>query len=486
MNEHHPYDKWLGAKLRKLPVPDAEEKWPEMRRLLDQHLPEEEKGRSRRRGGWWFFSAILLCIIAGSWSLMNMNYSPQNVDPPLSGKRSGSPPAADQASYKNPDPGIKPVAHDDLIIHNEKNTDNILNVAAEASVNKTNPSAGNTSGYRSAIRRWADSGRLPGAYSATPAGRDNSINDASADPESIAGGNDEISLESAGNLLADILPLPIGQISKGYENATSTYTGYVQPKWPTRKEYRRLRKYGKPAGVRSPYTTNGRNFAIGIALPLGFPLGDQKMLGYNFNAGHNTVTDYIPSPHVQYHFNAKSYIQLELQLLSPQYIRPVLMHKDYYSNNNYSTTSSVYARKLYYLNVPVSVHYSPFKHFYLGTGLQFSSLLRGIAMHEQIRSGIVSSDSVYTTQYKTFSRDSISRKINGNELRLLLDANYYWNRFTVGLRYNQAFSNYINSPAAPSVPYTLDKNKSIQFYIRYNIWENKKNNFPGPRVFSLR
>ncbi|RYZ44327.1 MAG: hypothetical protein EOP49_27350 [Sphingobacteriales bacterium] len=278
----------------------------------------------------------------------------------------------------------------------------------------------------------------------------------------------------------------MGSIAQRFDSVSDAHVYKVDYAYVSRKYYRQHRKYGKPANVKGPYTTAGRNFAIGFSFPMGFPLGDQKMLGYNINAGGNTASDYLPAPHLQYHFNGKAYIQSEFQLMSPQFIRPVLLYQNHRSNTNYSTTSSVYARKLYYFNVPVSLHYSPFKHFYMGTGLQFSSLLSGVALHEQLRTGAVSSDSIYTTRYAKFSNDSISNKLNGNEMRLMLDANYYWNRFTVGLRYNQALSNYVNTRVAPSVPYTLDKNKSLQFYMRYNLWEDKKWKTRNTRLLSLK
>ena len=55
-----------------------------------------------------------------------------------------------------------------------------------------------------------------------------------------------------------------------------------------------------------------------------------------------------------------------------------------------------------------------------------------------------------------------------------MDANYYWNRFTVGLRYNQALSNYVSLRISAVSPAIADKNKSLQFYLRYNLWEDKK------------
>lgn len=229
-------------------------------------------------------------------------------------------------------------------------------------------------------------------------------------------------------------------------------------------------------------TGDNKNFAIGLSLPLAFPLSDQKVLAYNFNGGTNTSVDYLPMPHVQYHINQKSYVQAEVQVISPQYIQPVLLYQSKYEASGNTTsyrfiTTSVYARKLYYFNLPVAVHYSPFKNFYLGSGIQFSSLLSGIAMYDKRgynSLGPVSGDTLITQHFSKFKNDSISGKLNGNEFRLMMDANYYWHRFTVGLRYNQALSNYVSIRINSTSPIFTDKNKSMQFYLRYNLWEDKK------------
>jgi hypothetical protein len=233
---------------------------------------------------------------------------------------------------------------------------------------------------------------------------------------------------------------------------------------------------GKPVKYKKPYTTEGRNLALGFSLPLGFPLGDQKPLAYNFNAGNNTVSDFLPSPHLQYHLNDKAYLQSEIQFMTPQFIRPILLSysKREYAATNITVYNSVYARKLYYFNLPVSVHYSPFKHFYLGTGLQFSSLISGVAFFEEQRTGMVPSAELYKSSYGKFRNDTISNKLNGSEFRLMMGANYYWNRFTVGLRYNQALSNYVDLRPTALAPAVTDKNKLLQFYLRYNLWETKK------------
>lgn len=245
---------------------------------------------------------------------------------------------------------------------------------------------------------------------------------------------------------------------------------------------------------RSSHSHEDKMFAVGLSLPLGFPVGDQQALGYNRNAGVNTISDYIPSPHFQYHFNKKTYVQAGVQFSAPQFIRPVLLYQDkqYQPGPTWrEEVTSITARKLYYFNLPLTVYHSPLKNFYMGTGLQYSSLVSGIAHYEKIKRTVTPSgptqEFVLEDHYTRFKNDSLSRRLNGNEVRLLIDMSYYWSRFTVGLQYSQAFNNYVSFQVTPISAYQFDKNKNLQFYLRYNIWEDKKRNkSKGQSLLSLK
>jgi len=242
---------------------------------------------------------------------------------------------------------------------------------------------------------------------------------------------------------------------------------------------------------RNSNSNEDKTFAIGLSLPLGFPVGDQQALAFNRNGGVNTISDYIPMPHFQYHFNNKTYIQAGLQFSAPQFIRPVLLYQDRKISQPpfvHEQITTWTARKLYYFNLPITVYHSPLRNFYMGAGLQYSSLLSGVAQYECIERSLIGPMQELTIKnyFTKFKNDSLSNRLNGNEVRLLIDMSYYWSRFTVGLQYNQAFNNYVSFQVTPNSPYTFDKNKSLQFYLRYNIWEDKKRKKLKGEVLTLK
>src|SRR5688572_23676967 len=122
MKDHQPYDQLMRDKLSRLPVPDVQKTWPDMRILLDEEMPEG--GRSRRRGGWWFSGAVLIFIIAGSWTLLTLNFSKQNGDPPLSATKTkpppGTVPVTDNEKSGTQIDSEKPGVEDDKILRSKE------------------------------------------------------------------------------------------------------------------------------------------------------------------------------------------------------------------------------------------------------------------------------------------------------------------------------------------------------------------------------
>lgn len=524
MNEKQPYEKHLAEKLQQLPPPaDVNHAWEQMRVLLDKELPRGGGFGGNGRGGngrRWIISILAGILLIGTW-LARERFQPANKpgnptatvppntatghgktpasglpspatdpDPQKTGETTNSqqadtePPAGDAVLQPvTGDPGtaphvpgtggqktnatgfadkpgektmIDPVKrkHEAIITHNNVNQ-------------YTNSSTNKNSG-----KNRAGNNKIPvhnkNADKQLPVNNDV----ADSDPESTPVQGDAMDL----SIQSDAL-LPGASMNKNYAAREPLLRNHSA-------------NAGNTAAAPKPKakkTREDRTFAIGLSLPMTFPVADQKAMGYNFNAGPNTVSDYLPSPHLQYHINSKTYLQTEIQFLSPQYIRPLLLFQQQRWDpvGNATIYNSIYAKKLYYFNVPVTIHHSPLPNFYLGSGIQFSSLLSGVALYED-RKVYGSQEVLINERYDKFSRNALAQRMNGTEMRLLLDMNYYWERFTVGLRYNQAFNNYVSFRLTNTSGYTYDKNKALLFYLRFNIWEDKKRKNTSRSMLSLK
>jgi hypothetical protein len=215
-------------------------------------------------------------------------------------------------------------------------------------------------------------------------------------------------------------------------------------------------------------------WVIGIGLNQFFTVGGQHASSYNSGGITGAIGDYIPVPMIRYYFNPKLYVQLEAQFNTPQYTKKnlvaALAPHDSLSPTQY-VTRSVSISKLFYFNVPLSVHYTVYDHLGLGAGLQYSRLTNGIGDFNNRfnTSGVVNE----TTETKSFKDDTVNRTIRTAEFRFLVDANYEWKHFIFGIRYNQALSKFIHVQLSPG-QVTQARNSSLQLFARYILFDSRK------------
>lgn len=509
MNEQQPYEKHIAEKFQQLPLPDVEPNWQQMKSLLNREMP--------RGGGYWRWITgigILLVMLGGTWyfishkeiiSTANISegtgtgVTEQNTDSNTSsgnsvGKEVKKQNEASVTLKDSSDQSTNQRLNDSLNTKNEENLHINLSGKTPATSNKSSQQTdkivinndryqkknkGNHIVDKSLKDEWrrvetALSNKKPTAVKRNGDKMEQFLNQGP--------GNDQNDLKGEGSIKNSTVQydkhniIAEANVAKliGDSIKQQNYSGIFKE---TGLEDQRQSVKAKSTKSRNLYAGENKSLAVGFSLPLGFPLGDQKPGAYNINAKPNIISDFIPVPHLQYHINNKLYLQTEVQIMNPQYIQSVLLYQQKTELPSINTVhyNSVYAKKLYYFNIPVGIHYSPFQHFYLGTGLQFSSLVSGVALHEESSSVIGSGrTTLLSERYTKFKSDSISDRIDNSEFRLMLDANYYWKQFTVGLRYNQALSNYVSFRLNNAAPLFQDKNKSVQFYLRYNLWEDHK------------
>jgi hypothetical protein len=219
------------------------------------------------------------------------------------------------------------------------------------------------------------------------------------------------------------------------------------------------------------------SLAAGLGLNQFFVIGSQQHSDYSSGGTTGSVSDYIPVPFIRSYLNKKLYVQLEAQINTPQYTKQLLAKTEIVSDTGRpgrpTTESSVFINKLFYFNIPLSIHYSPFNNFYIGAGLQFSQLTNGVGLFEGKQYSSLSPDTLSDSKIASIKNDPVYREIKTNEWRLLMDINYQWKNFILGLRYNQSLSNFINVRIS-STELTQGRNSSIQLYLRYILWKNKK------------
>ena len=242
--------------------------------------------------------------------------------------------------------------------------------------------------------------------------------------------------------------------------------------------------YGASKRKSASSGSGGLHVAAGLSISQRFPIGAQQSYPYNINAKKNWLSDYIPAPYFQFYFRNNVYLQIALQFNSPQYTSPSSASNTSTTYNTNSVavgtsdtlTTTVALKKLYYTDVPLTLYYSPFRHLFIGTGLQYSHYRGGVALQSTKGSRTDSAGyaivDINTSQVITL-KDTAAKKIDIRETdwRALFDINYNWKRFTLGARFQSPLTNYLLTK--PSGSQGTDRNSSFGVYLQYNVWERK-------------
>ena len=231
--------------------------------------------------------------------------------------------------------------------------------------------------------------------------------------------------------------------------------------------------------INGPANKSAHPMALGIEIKKLFAIGEQESSPYNIHAGDNLLSDYIPGIYFNYQLNKRLNIKAAFHFSSPQYCRSTEIYRQ---NDSLSVPTNVYTteqttvtlNKLYYMDIPLSLHYRVLDHFSLGLGLQFSMLKGGVGMLETRYLGYGG-----TIPDSIASQGAISLKeqpdayseLKKMDWRVLVDANYQWRRFSIGLRYQQALASYLKSSATSSG--SNEMNSAIGIYLQMDLWRKK-------------
>jgi len=527
MNNLRPFEKHLADQFQQLPVPDREDGWNEMRKLLDRELPEGGTAWSGNRK-WWWMGITVAIIIAGLWmseEFRKKDLKSETQNMAIDNKKSTAKQESSSLEANTGTNNSKTSTNDQsslvIIANDKKSTDVNRNVenknldrdnhdhsnAASSSTNnkteineivrsKQNSKA--SKGNATDVKLIAASGIVYSSrsYANSPTSDSRAgVHDLiqkktnSTDNSFEKNNQAEVEIAPSTSILSETSVVSSEIFFNDPGNELSTVSSSLNPMkaepGKTDKAFaKQVRKESVQADNRKISARSMRGymrdkdqdltFAAGLALPQSFAIAGQQSPSYGVNATASRVSDYLPVPFFQYHMNSKLFLQTELQFQSPQYTDRLLVSQNQKQITSSSTLqNNVFIEKLYYFHIPFNVYFSPARNFYIGSGLQFSSLLSGVATYETNRYNGSTLENSYS-KVEGFKDDTIASKLSSSEWRYQFDANYYFKRFTFGARYNQAFSQFVNLQPSPSLPSTQARNQSFFIYLRYNIWEERK------------
>jgi len=487
MSERRQHTELWAERLQQVSLPDSGKAWQDMEALLDREMPVVRKTEWRR---WTLLILLLLLLIGvchcpgrGRWF---GGTTKQISSPGAKGSVTPAEGAATPGTEGAETPGTKgavPPGTEDPGIPGRKGRP-VPGAAVDADV-PTAPSETSPTGKGGAVpeengmnrrigtdRNVIRTGENREKENSDPDKRKGSrrIRKPGQDGDVVVTGQHSIKKGTHGDSMATKPAIP--NIPKDSVQRKSVNDSLR--KKPVNDSTRK-----KPATPAKPEKEKEdiRGFVAGLGLNQFFPVGGQQVSSFNSGGTTGTLSDYIPVPMIRYYFSKKLYVQMEAQFNAPQYAKKnlVIQATPTSLGPNRLLINTVSVQKLFYFNLPLSVHFSPMKNLSIGAGLQYSRLRNAVGQIDSTITNTFSTrvDSVIGKHTITLKTSTAYQLISTNEFRILLDANYTYKHFVLGFRYNQALSNFVNVQLGTGTV-TQARNSSLQLYLRYILWDHRK------------
>ncbi len=233
--------------------------------------------------------------------------------------------------------------------------------------------------------------------------------------------------------------------------------------------------------TKAPAGKGERILAVGLWDGLNFAVDGQTAYKYTSSDGPDLLPDHLPGAYVRMYMGDRVYIDAGVRLYSPQYSRSQQIdstggYDTVYTNNPVQTSikdTVVSIEKLYYTDIPLTIHYRVAGGLYLGAGLQYSRLWDGAAIERfdsQASNGVgpVSVNGNFNLDLK-YDPGALAR-LRRSDWRVLLDVAYRWKRLTLNLRYQQSLTSYVRPGQGGSAPH----NSALQLNLGYDLWRQRR------------
>lgn len=212
----------------------------------------------------------------------------------------------------------------------------------------------------------------------------------------------------------------------------------------------------------------------GIGEQQQIPIAGQTAVPYSHYGRKGSLSDYVPSVFVQLQKERKWFVQAEFRYGAPQSVKEFSFNRktrlDTFTNNITITTQRL--KKTYYHQLPFSFNYYVLPNLSVGVGGVYSRFFgavteREITTYNMLMQTVSNVKQIVPIRYFT---DSFLYK---TQVHALVQADYQWKRFSVGFRYTKDIQPYIKY-TRPDGTVDEEKNQSLQFILRYRLWQSKK------------
>jgi hypothetical protein len=229
---------------------------------------------------------------------------------------------------------------------------------------------------------------------------------------------------------------------------------------------------GRLAAISTPKKKGiqGWTFSAGLSIHQAIPVSGQQAWAKSYGGNSNPFSEHLPG----LWFRAQKGrwgLQAEARFHAPQLLPEfVFAQKTRWDTAGHSVvTERQSLRKLWYHQFAGTVNFNITSRWSVGAGAQWSLLHRAYAERSFIRSDFAGNVSAVTTEARPISgfRDSFLYK---TQWQLLLQTDYNWRRWTLGIRYRFDTEPYIRF-TKPDGTVVEKRNDALEAILRLRLWQ---------------
>ena len=468
-------DQW-DQKMNDLPLPDSEASWQNMKQKLD------EDDRRRRIippfilncAAW---SLLGIALLAGGWFIYNQvtgkegisKQSPGNTTVTTTSVSTVTDSTGTTHSLTNTVPGEDQQAGVDK-------SNNKIDVVKDADVFSTDKAI--VSNKRADKKNTGLVRKNNDKTTVRVSSED--VKDDKMQPVEDADNNNDVSVKKEAQVDVKTVEPGIERKTTGKDSLEVIEPGALE-KAEEEKQDTTTKKEAEeplPAVAENDKTSKPKKskyyVSAGAGMHQQIPVGEQKSVSYNYYGKPNTVSDYIPSVYLRLHKQEKWFIETGARYGAPQAVPQF----SYSQNTTLDTVNtkvnrtSVFLRKTFYHQLPLSFNYYILPNWSVGGGGIYS-IFHGAVAEQEVHSYN------YLNQEETMQKSIVRIKefndsfLYKTQAHLLLQTEYKWNRLSLGLRYTKGLESYIKY-TMPDGTVVDEKNHSLEMMLRFRLWQSKK------------
>lgn len=214
--------------------------------------------------------------------------------------------------------------------------------------------------------------------------------------------------------------------------------------------------------------------AAGIGEQQLIPIAGQTTVPYSRYGRKSSLADYVPSVLVQLQKERKWFVQTEFRYGAAQSVKELSYNQNtkYDAVSSNVTTTTMRLKKTYYHQLPASFNYFLVSNLSIGVGGIYSHFY-GAITEKEITTFNTQTQAVSSIKQIIPVKHFTDSFLYKTQVHALLQADYHWKKFSFGLRYTKDIQPYIKY-TKPDGTVDEEKNQSLQFIIRYRLWQSAK------------